>query len=107
MEQQYFKTAGNRIFQKNNKGRGGGGTLDHRVHPERTAVSNNDFNLYAESTKKSEASREKAESSDGYSVVGANDGDLEGGIQVLEKLPRDWKEKLETFIEKYKEYEVE
>jgi hypothetical protein len=32
---------------------------------------------YAESTKKSEASREKAESSDGYSVVGANDGDLE------------------------------
>ena len=37
----------------------------------------------------------------------ANDGDLEGVIQVLEKLPRDWKEKLETFIEKYKEYEVE
>ena len=52
MEQQYYKTASNRIFQKNNKGRGGGGTLDHRVHPERTAVNNSDFNLYAESTKK-------------------------------------------------------
>merc|ERR1712034_238977 len=53
MEQQYFKNASNRMFQKNNKGRGGGGgTLDHRVHPERAAISNNDFNLYAESTKK-------------------------------------------------------
>ena len=53
MEQQYFKNDGNRMFRKNSKGRGvGGGTLDHRVHPERAAISNNDFNLYAESTKK-------------------------------------------------------
>merc|ERR1712150_219906 len=54
MEQQYFKNqVGNRMFQKNNKSRvGGGGTLDHRVHPERTPVSSSDFGLYAESTKK-------------------------------------------------------
>ena len=53
MEQQYFKNEGNRMFRKNSKGRAvGGGTLDHRVHPERAAISNNDFSLYAESTKK-------------------------------------------------------
>ena len=51
LEQQYYKQSGNRMFQKHNKNRGGG-TLDHRVHPERTPVSNNDFSLYAESTKK-------------------------------------------------------
>ena len=37
----------------------------------------------------------------------ANDGDLDGVIKILEKLPDEWKKKLETFIEKYKEYEVE
>ena len=53
LEQQYYKNSGNRIFQKHGKGpRGGGGTLDHRVHPERTPVSHSDFSLYAESTKK-------------------------------------------------------
>ena len=51
-EQQNFKNGGNRMYLKNNKGRGGGGTLDHRVHPERAVITNNDFNLYAESTKK-------------------------------------------------------
>ena len=51
LEQQYYKQNANRMFQKQGKVKGGG-TLDHRVHPERTPVSNNDFSLYAESTKK-------------------------------------------------------
>ncbi len=37
----------------------------------------------------------------------ANEGDLEGVIYYIEKLPDDWKEKLENFLEKYKEYKIE